>query len=87
MMNLQDFMCFLIFLYLGTGSKELNEYPASIYLFKFNIKNTRTMCEIWSKLTIKTPERRHWSRSGVFIVNYEQISHIVLLFPSLTLNN
>ena len=59
MMNLQDFMRFLIFLYLGTGSKELNEYPASIYLFKFNIKNTRTMCEICSKLTIKTPERRH----------------------------
>ena len=24
-----------------------------------------------SKLTIKTPERRHWRRSGVFIVNFE----------------
>ena len=28
--------------------------PANIYLFKFNNKNTRKSCEIWSKLTIKT---------------------------------
>ena len=24
-----------------------------------------------SQLTIKTPDRRHWRRSGVFIVNFE----------------
>ena len=29
------------------------------------------MCEICSKLTIKTPERHHWGRSGVFIDNFE----------------
>ena len=29
------------------------------------------MCEISSKLTIKTSERRHRSRSGVFIVNFK----------------
>ena len=40
------------------------------------------MCEICSKLITKIPERRHWRRSGVFIVNFEQIS----LFPLLTLN-
>ena len=28
---------------------------------------------MWSKLTIKTPERRRWRRSGVFIVNFENI--------------
>ena len=28
----------------------------------------------------------HWRRSGVFIVNFEQISHISLVFPLLTLN-
>ena len=28
----------------------------------------------FSKLTIKTPERRHWRRSNVFIVNFEHIS-------------
>ena len=44
------------------------------------------MCEICPKLTIKTPERRQQRRSGVFIVNIEQISHIVLVFPLLTLN-
>ena len=38
------------------------------------------------KLTIRTPERRHWRRSGVFIVNFEQISLIVLMFPLLALN-
>ena len=26
---------------------------------------------------MKTPERRHWHRSGVFIVNFEHISHFV----------
>ena len=53
---------------------------AGNYLFKVNNRNTRTRCEICSKLTIKTPERRHWRRSGVFIVNFEHISHLVLVF-------
>ena len=38
-----------------------------------------------SKLTIKKPERRHWHRSGVFIINFEHISHLILVFLSLTL--
>ena len=33
---------------------------AGKYMFKVNNRNTRTKCEICSKLTIKTPERRHW---------------------------
>ena len=33
--------------------------PADIYLFKVNNGNTRKVCEICSKLTIKTPEGRH----------------------------
>ena len=44
-------------------------------MFKVNKRNTRTRCEICSKLTIKTPEGHHWGRSGVFIVNFEHISH------------
>ena len=32
-------------------------FPAGIYLLKVNNRNTRTRCEIYSKLTIKTPER------------------------------
>ena len=42
--------------------------PASNYMLKVNNRNTRTRYEICSKLTIKTPERRQWRRSGVFIV-------------------
>ena len=39
---------------------------------------------ICSKLIIKTSEWLHWLCSGVFIVNFEQTSHIVLVFPLLT---
>ena len=35
-----------------------NLVTAGIYLFKANNENTRAMCEICSKLTIKTTERR-----------------------------
>ena len=42
--------------------------------------------KICSKLTIKTPERRQWRRSGVFTVNFEQISLLVLVFLFLTLS-
>ena len=41
---------------------------------KVNNRNTRTRCEICSKLTIKIPERRQWRRSGIFVVNFEHIS-------------
>ena len=39
-----------------------------------------------SKLTIKSPLQRQWHRSGIFIVNFEHISHLVLVFLLLTLN-
>ena len=42
--------------------------------------------EMCSKLTIKTPERHHWRHFDVFIVNFEHISHLVLVFLLLTLN-
>ena len=32
--------------------------PAGNYMFKVNNRNTRTRCEICSRLTLKTPERR-----------------------------
>ena len=32
---------------------KIKSYPTDIYLFKVNNKNTKTMCEICSKLTIK----------------------------------
>ena len=39
-----------------------------------------------SKLTVKTPERRQWCLSGVFIVNFEHISQLILVFLLLLLN-
>ena len=60
-------------------------YPAGIWKLKVNKKkNTRTTREVSSELTVKTPERRQWRRSGVFTVNFEHISHLVLMFLLLT---
>ena len=61
-------------------------FPAGMYSVSFNNKNTKTMCKACSKLTMKTPEERKWRRSGVFTVDFEQISHIFLVFLLLTLN-
>ena len=43
-------------------------------MFKVNNRNTRTRCEICSKLTIKIPERRLACCSSVSIVNFEQVN-------------
>ena len=48
---------------------------------------TSSKCIIHLKLKIKTPERLQWRHSGVFIVNFEQISRIVLMFRILTFLN
>ena len=58
--------------------------PVDIYLLQVNNRNTKTRCEICSKLTIKTAKQRQWRRSGVFIVKFEHASHLVFLL--LTLN-
>ena len=43
---------------------------AKICVFNVNNRNIRNGCEIFSKLTIKTSERRQWRRSGfLFILN------------------
>ena len=34
-------------------------YPVVSYMFKVSNKSTITRCEICSKLTMNTPERRH----------------------------
>ena len=57
----------------------------SHHLFEVNNINTRTMCEICSKIA-KTTERRNWRRSVVFIGNFGQISHLVLVFLLLILS-
>ena len=54
-----------------------NEFPAGSCMFQVNNPNTRTRCGICSKLIIKTPEQRHWRHSGIFIVNFEHIAHLL----------
>ena len=58
--------------------------PAGNYKFKFINRSTRTSCEKYWKLTIKTPERRQ-CRCSFFIANFEHVSLLVLVFLMLTL--
>ena len=58
--------------------------PAGTDLLKVDNGNTGTM-EICLKITIRTLTRRQWCCSGVFVVNFEQIPHNVLVFPLLIL--
>ena len=51
-----------------------NHCPGGNFKFKANKINNRTRCEIYSKLTIRTLERRQWCCSCVLIVNVEQIN-------------
>ena len=66
---------------------KISTFPAGNHMFKVNSRKTRTKCEVKTiKLTIKTPQRRHWRRSGVFIVKFKHISRLVLVFLLLTLS-
>ena len=60
-----------------------NFFLAVIHLLKVNYRNTFEIC---SKLTIKTSQQRQWRHPDVFIVNFEHISHLVLVFLLLILN-
>ena len=75
-----------IYIFKNTNLKWCKSYPANTYLFKVNNRNTRKRYKICSKLKIKTPERRQWRRSVVFILNLKYISHLFLGLLLLTLN-
>ena len=60
--------------------------PAGNYMFRVDNRNTRTTCELCSKLTINTPEGYQRRLSGVFIINFENISHLVSVFLLLNLS-
>ena len=49
-------------------------------------KHQSDVWNLYSKLTIKTTERRQSRRYGVFIVNFEQILRIALMLPLLNLS-
>ena len=71
---------------LGLNTERFACLSVSIYLFEVISRNGSTICEICSKLTIKTPERRQRRPSGVFIVNFEHVPHHFLVFSLQTLN-
>ena len=65
-------------------------YPANIYLFNVNNRNSRKGCKICSKLinklklTLKTIERSLWRRPSGFIFNFEHNSNFFRVFLLLT---
>ena len=57
-------------------------FPASIYLLKVNIGNTQKMCDVWSLFKVNNKDISTTSVISfcVFIFNFEQVSHIALVF-------
>ena len=74
-------------LHRGNLTSSISTLQTSKYLdlFKFSLRNNRKRWGICSKLTIKT-EQHEQRRSGDFIVNFEHISYLFLVFLLLTLN-
>ena len=58
----------------------LRYVPAGNYVLKVSNRNTRTRCEICSKLTIKIPERRHWRNIG--FVTFANVFANIIYFSS-----
>ena len=55
------------------------EWPGRHLLVQSNKGSTRNWYEMWSVLTIKTPERSR-RRSSVFSINFEHISTFFCCF-------
>ena len=51
----------------GLNMKRLMLYRVLNYMLKVTDRSTRKRCEIWSKLTIKTPEQRQWYQPDIQI--------------------
>ena len=84
-----DFSAIILMFYFFLITLKKNSHNTLLSLLSLNITSrtylfkckNKIICEICSKLTVKAPERHHWYRPGVFIVNFEQISHTTLVFP------
>ena len=87
-----DFIRKMLNIWENVSYKEYTLFLVNIYLFKVNNRNIRKRCKIYSKLTTKsffaTLLKSHFSRrrSGVFIVNFEHISYLFLVFLFSNLN-
>ena len=57
-----------------------NYSSACIYLYKLERETIEQCVKFIHKLTIKTLERRQQYRFCVFVVNFEPISHIAMVF-------
>ena len=57
-----------------------------IQQFEICFLDTKIGCETYSELKMKTPEWTQWHRPDVFIINFEHISHLVLVLLFLTLS-
>ena len=68
----------------GIKLRKKIEYLAKIYLPKVNNRNTSKRFEMCSN--VNNFNKHHWHRSGVFVVNFEHISHLFLVFLLLNLN-
>ena len=66
--------------------KNLYLFAQQAFIFSKSTFETAEMCEICSKFTKRIPEQSQSCHSGVYFVNFEQNSHIVLVFPLLILN-
>ena len=56
--------------------KVSTNFLKTVFTTKFNNRSIRKNCEICSKLTIKTPERRKRRFLRAFYVSFEHTSHI-----------
>ena len=55
------------------------KYPAGNCMLEVGDWDAGLWCWICLGLAVTTPERRHWCRSGVFIVVFGQVWHLALL--------
>ena len=58
----------------------IHSIPAKVYLFKVNTRKTRETCGVCLKLTITTPEWRHWRRSSVFNISFSTFHNFFWYF-------
>ena len=84
--RLQDFLKYLFAAVTIHIVAEITQTPTTCLRLTIETLEYMFKVQICSKLAIKTPERRQWRRSSVFIVNFELISHLDLVFLLLTLN-
>ena len=52
-----------------------DSFPANIYLLIVNNRNTKK--KVWNMFKVNNKQRRQRRHSGAFIVNFEDISHLL----------